>query len=443
MGRWLLIFFAGLFVLAWSIRRDLRYSAAYPGDLRNRVVGARLIEDGRLPYFYKWKKGDGLRYYDPHNFDTLMVSNITLSPFYHQLLIPIADQPQARIINYWLIGEYLLLALMAVVFFRWAGTTGQKQAVIGVALLFLLTNAWKNHIAEGQSYLLIPALATGFYACLRQPRQWAWGLVAGALAGAMLLIRPNAIFFFLPFVLLLRRYPRSWWLAGCVPLILLAGWTLGSHRQRELWLDYRHMAAETIKLHQHDHPTLAVNDADPRYAFWEGIDKPAADRLSDTGIERVRTENGNVFEFVYLVFHRFLPAAVWTAAALLLIAAACGFFYVFHRPMSSVSLAQMAIFGFCLYMITDLFSPIYRYTYNEVQWLFPIFLAAATAQRRYRVVYAIIGAGLLLGIVHLSFVKMENTIGEYAILASLLGLSLLPERVWPPNPTPTSPPVAA
>ncbi len=431
MGRWLLLFVAGLFVLAWSIRRDLRYSAAYPGDLRNRVVGARLIEDGRLPYFYKWKKGDGLRYYDPHNFDTLAVSNITLSPFYHQLLIPIADQPQARIIDCWLVGEYLLVVLMAVGFFRWAGTPGQKQAVIVVALLFLLTNAWKNHIAEGQTYLLIPALATGFYACLRQPRHWVWGLVAGLIAGVLLLVRPNAIFFFLPFALLLRRYPRNWWLAGCIPLILLAGWTLGSHRQRELWLDYRHMAAETIKLHQHNHPTLAVNDADPRYPFWEGIDKVAEDRMSETGIEMVRTENGNVFEFVYLLFHRFLPPAVWTAAALLLIAVAGGCFFIIHRPTSSVPLTQLAMLGFCVYMITDLFSPIYRYTYNEVQWLFPLFLMAAMAQWRYRRIYAVFLAGLLLGIVHFPFVKMGYTIGEYLILASLLSFSLLPERAWP------------
>jgi hypothetical protein len=44
--------------------RDARYEKLYPGDLRNRVVGARLIYDGKSPYFYKWQPQDGMRYYN-------------------------------------------------------------------------------------------------------------------------------------------------------------------------------------------------------------------------------------------------------------------------------------------------------------------------------------------------------------------------------------------
>src|SRR5438445_9849442 len=90
-------------VLAYALYRDIRVEQRYYGsDLRNRVVGARLIKDGRSPYFYKWRIADGVRYYDPDNFDPDncehdSISVITATPFFHHLLSPIADQPQSRL----------------------------------------------------------------------------------------------------------------------------------------------------------------------------------------------------------------------------------------------------------------------------------------------------------------------------------------------------------
>jgi len=201
--------------------------------------------------------------------------------------------------------------------------------------------------------------------------------------------------------------------------------------------------SEHVKASQDLHPAIAGHDPDPHYTFWEGIDKPAEDRLSETGTEEVHIENGNVFVLANLLFHLRLPPTVWTAAGLVLMAVCCCCFYFFNRPFTSLPLAQLAVFAFCLYMIGDLFSPVYRHQYYEVQWIFPLFIAAATWRRRFLPAYVAVVTGLLLGILHFPFLRMQNTMGEYLILASLLALSLLPERVWPRNPTPTGPPVAA
>ena len=68
-------------IAGWSVYRDIHLEQQYPSDLRNRVVGARLEKDHASPYFYTWKTGDPLRYYDPSNWqqpgDSTMVSNIT------------------------------------------------------------------------------------------------------------------------------------------------------------------------------------------------------------------------------------------------------------------------------------------------------------------------------------------------------------------------------
>jgi hypothetical protein len=423
MGRWLILLIAGALILAWALRRDIRYSKAYPGDLRYRVVGARLVRDGHLPYQYKWRPGDGLRYYDPDNFDSLKAANITVSPFYLHLLAPIADLPQSQIIGIWLVSEYLLLAMMTVLAISWTKKTGQKQTVLAFALLFLLTNAWKLHIAYGQTYLWIAALAMLFYACLRQPPRFAWGLVAGTLAATLVLIRPNTIIFFLPFLFLARRYPRSWWIALALPPLLLAGWTVGSKTERELWWGYNDLVHEYEKWSQDLGPATAHNVPDPHFARWEGIDKPAADSLSTHATEKIYTENGNAFVLFRLLFHRQLPPLFWIGTALVLIAVALGVFYVRHRPFTALPPEQLAIVAFCCYMITDLLSPIYRHQYYTVQWFFPLLLTAATATRPQRKWIGGLSVCLLLIAIHIPFLRMQNTLAEYSIMALLLTLN--------------------
>jgi len=423
MGRWLILLIAAAGILGWSLRRDCRYSKAYPGDLRYRVVGARLVRDGHLPYQYKWKPGDGFRYYDPDNFDTLKAANITVSPFYLHLLAPIADLPQSEIINIWLISEYGILAMMTVLALCWAKTTGQKQTVLAFALLFLLTNAWKLHIAYGQTYLWVPAIAMLFYACLRQPPRFVWGMAAGAVAAALVLIRPNTIVFFLPFLFLARRYPRSWWLALAIPPLLLAGWTVSNKTERELWWGYNELVQEYEKWSQGLGPATANNAPDPRFAHWEGIDKPLADSLSVHATEKIYTENGNAFVGVKSIFHWQPPPTFWIAAMLILIAAAMAAFYNRHRPFAALPLEQIAIFAFCGYMITDLLSPIYRHQYYTVQGFFPLLLAASAWTGPRRNWLWGLAACILVIAIHLPGLKMQNTVAEYSIGAMLLILT--------------------
>jgi hypothetical protein len=425
LNRWLILLVAGLGVLAWAIPRDIRYTRAYPVDLRNRVVGARLEKDGRLPYFYKWRPADGLRYYDPRNFDNWTASNITASPFFHHLLSPVADQPQATLLAGWLVSEYALLAGMTVLCFFLAKTTVQKQWVLGVSLLFLLTSAWKMHVSVAQIYLWIPAGALLFYACLHQPPRLAWGLAAGTLAAALVLIRPNMIFFFGPMVFLARRYPRSWWMAFFLPPLLGAGWVFGSPQERGLWREYGQLLQESVRVHQGLDPAVAVNAPDPHFAGWEGIDVAGAKKQADS-TEKLYLETSNAFILARYFTHRRPPPFVWPVAAVLLVIALGVCFYFKHRPFETLPVSQVLIFAFCLYMMVDLFSPIYRIQYYSVQWLFPLLVAAMSAGARQWRWMGLLAGYLILTTIHLPWGGKQNTLEEYALLAVLLGFSLIP-----------------
>jgi hypothetical protein len=136
---WLILLICYAIILMHAIPRDILLEKQYCGDLRGRVVGARLIKDGKSPYFYKWKKEDSTRYYDPANFTTFKVSNLTGTPFLHHLLFPLAELPERRISLIWLTFEYFIFFGMVALALLYCNTDRQRQAVLIFSCLFLLT----------------------------------------------------------------------------------------------------------------------------------------------------------------------------------------------------------------------------------------------------------------------------------------------------------------
>ena len=112
-------------------------------------------------------------------------------------------------------------------------------------------------------------------------------------------------------------------------------------------------------------------------------------------------------------------------------------FCIRHRPFQTLSLEQLALLGYCCYMLGDLFSPVVnRHQYPGVQWLFPVLLAVATLRKGQRVSLAALAMGLLLNIFHFPLLKMRNTTGEYLLLLVLVVLSLAHGETATPKPPP-------
>jgi hypothetical protein len=441
MRRRLLLLVAVLAVLGYTIQRDIRFEKGYTGDLRNRVTGARMIKDGRSPYFYKWRKGDGLRYYDPENFNSVRPANMTSTPVLYRLLSPLAELPQSIISVCWLVLEYLILAGITLFALYRARSGLQKQLVLLVFLLALLTNGWKEQVANGQTYLLVPLFAMLFLVFWEKDDHPVWAIAAGIAAACLVLIRVNTLLFFLPFLFMTRWHTRSWLLVFFIPIGLFTAWTLSTAHERGLWRDYFANVSEATTLNQAEHPALQVNEPDPRFPVWEGVDTMESYRYMQAPPARIYSENGNFFVFYKLVFHRTLPVATLALLSFLLVVSLGALFYFHHRVPDSPQLPAAAVFGFCLFMIADLFSPIYRHQYYTVQWFLPLLIAAANFSYRERSEYALLLLGLLLNCFHLPFIKMQNSIGEYLILFILLRLSML--SAWPEKPNPLQARVSA
>jgi hypothetical protein len=436
MRRWLLIGISLLAVVVYAVTRDLQFEKDYASDLRNRVTGARIVKDGGSPYFYKWKPGDGLRYYDPQNFNRSRGSNMSSTPMLYHLLSPLVEWPQATISHIWLGIEYgMLFALTAFCLYR-ATTVAGKQTVLLVMGLVLLSNPWKDQVSVGQTYLCIPFLAMLFLLLADNEESPVRGFFAGTAAMCLVGIRFNTALFFLPFLFVFSCYSRKWLLCFSAPLVLFLCWALGSAHERGLWQDYYRYITRATRSDQGLIVDNASNAPDPKYPVWEGIDTLVSHRYGQHPPARVYSENGNAFVIYENIFHRKMPIGLMATLAVVSVAACFLFFYFRTRPSVDPDVYRATLLGFCLFMIPDIFSPIYRHQYYTLQWVLPLMLAAGRINARQKVFYGLLLAGLLLNCFHLPLLKMQNTIGEYLILLVLLLIAADPAGVGNGKPLP-------
>ncbi len=405
-------------IIAHSVYRDIQLEKQYPGDLRNRVVGARLQKDGKLPYFYFWTPRDGTRYVDPgnRNQSSAFLSNITASPFFHQLLYPLCDLPQRTISRIWMWLQYFFLAGMVLMICSLTGDHAKRLVISGVAVLFTITEAWKNLISAGQIYLFVALLISCIIAGLVNNKKP--GIIFASLcAVALVLCRPIALVVFIPFLVQYKKH-ILFLLASISGLALYILFVLFTPYENTLWKSYYRAVEMHAQYHQHPLPESEIPRG-PRVAQEEGFDFSEIEKNAEEHPITIDSECGNAFLFYEYFFHRKMPISMMGILSVILVISLCGaFFYVSgkHPPQP----LQIMILGFLLYLIAEFFSPIHRHQYNTVQW-FPVVLAGLLLLKDWRKTASLLlFLGLLLNIINIPWILMRHTLGELCWLLGLL-----------------------
>ena len=118
---------------------DIQNTLTYIGtDLRNRVVGARLIIDGIDPYFFKWVPGFSDRFYDPLDVPSQILSKLSVPPTVLALHSIMARLPYMQQKILWLIVQWAAFAGIVTIFFK-SNTSGLKRNLILIVSFFLPT----------------------------------------------------------------------------------------------------------------------------------------------------------------------------------------------------------------------------------------------------------------------------------------------------------------
>ncbi len=211
-------------------------------DLRNRVVGARVMLRGGDPYTYRWRPGAPETLLDPTVPVKGPISKVTVTPavlLVHCVFAPMGYLSQEYI---WFFIELALYAALVWVSVSQAGDAVSRAAILLAALIFSCSYAWRLHVDAGQVYILFAFLAVAAAALLRKPgvaREFGAGFLAGLLSS----LRPNYA--------LLALAPLA-----CGRLYCLAGMALGGAVgvagplaiSRTVWVEYFHLISRYLTI---------------------------------------------------------------------------------------------------------------------------------------------------------------------------------------------------
>lgn len=408
-------------LLTHSIYRDIHIEKQYTVDLRNRVVGARLQKDRKLPYNYSFQPIEGPRYFDIQNYnrDSSGVSNVTASPFFHELLFPICNLQEATISKIWLWLQYFLLACMIFMFSTLSHDPKYKLLVLNIGIIFTSTEAWKSLIKCGQLYFVVAFLICCIITGLVSNKKS--GIVfAGICATAFVLARPFGIIILIPFLLFYKKY-ILFLAVSFTGLILYSLFVMNDLYEKSLYLNY----ANSMKMHVFFHQNALTNPPGiPEGKIlsirkFEGIDFDEVNRQIHDHPIKVYSENGNFFILYYYLTHKKITLT-WLFILSAGIILSLNILFYFHSKKYQAQKLQIILFGFTMYMIAELLGPVTRHQYNTVQW-FPLILTGFLALPGwFNRISFLLFAGLLLNIVNISWLPVRHTLGEFCWLTGMI-----------------------
>lgn len=379
------ILFQGLGVaLLFSLAIDLHLTLKYGGvDLRDKVVGARSIVEGRSLYFDPWRPGEPERFADPMVPPGAEMTRYTGTPFQALVMAPLGALSfrQARLV--WLFVQYGLLLLAIILAHRAFAMPGRDTVIATTAIAFVLlaSTSWHLHVERGQVYVIFTFLIAALFSALAQNRMG----MAGVLCTLLVLFKPTYAVMLLPLVLRLTwrmAAGAAGTIAGMVGLFALLPNGLRA------WVEYRDAMTIWSGLIGRGEPPSMAPDA---FVYPETIEG-----LANLGHHHpMEFENGSIGTILYakgLLLPGWMPYAVLVAILLF-----AGLWY--GRSLLRAGRAELLLLGFCCWTVLMMLLPVPRFDYQLVHWTAPvIFLLLTWRERSFNWNIALLlAAALVLG----------------------------------------------
>lgn len=386
------LFVASLLAAAVAVGISWHDINHYPGaDLRNRVVGARLMLEGANPYVNPPLRDSPRTLIDPTaqymGYSTCVEPPTFLLLTAAHVGLPYPMQRRLMFMVDWL----SLLACMALLARTVRPMSTRWAFVTGAMLVFACGYFWRLHVERGQKYVLF-ALALSLFAFLvthKRGDRISHGVVLGIAAA----LRPTVGIVILPLLLLGR------WRSAGATVIVAGGCALATLPVggMQIWRDY----FDQIDRHQRMVVGLSVPQPNPQlrredvliegYDFTKMLDHKAGNLVIFS-----------LFGYIFRTFpsvneslsHASLPALGRAIAAALAVV----WLVVVWLARSRMPRAPtVAMLGIMLVLLLDYFVP-QRWSYADVMFLPAIALALPWLRRRASVwLSALLCAGLLLG----------------------------------------------
>lgn len=353
----MLLVFA-VFVAVVGLMNDIKNTTVYGGgDLRNRVVGARLVSTNKDPYFFDWteKYSDTLR--DPNNIPDFKANRVTVTPGTLQIYSIFSSLSYKTQRYIWTFIQWLLL-LSSIYLFTLTTKDINSKKLIWILNLFFIAGSfiWRIHIERGQIYIFYVFLIALSYAFLKMKNIKFNIFISGFIIGYSVVLRPPLLLFAIPFLI------RKKWnfifgkftgiLVGTISTLLYAGLAT--------WKSY----FKAMPLHRKLH--LGLIELEPKILKEEIIES-----MDNLGLlARLPISNYSVQSIFYDFFNIRISTFALGFSLILIIALFIFLIYKFRISHNEL----LFLFGAILLIISEFFVPGPRFSYNNVIWIVPISL---------------------------------------------------------------------
>jgi hypothetical protein len=373
------------------------YTLNYGGvDLRQRIVGARMINEERSPYKGEWKQGDSERLIDP-NGKMQNANGVTLAPGSLYVLYLFSGFDYFSIRAIWLVIQYLLLGYIFLYFFLRTEDSRKLLFLVISPVFFFCSSFWFLHIERGQIYILYAFLFTLLYQFYRSPKPDG-SFVAGVILAIAIYSRPSFAVLIIPFLFAGKRY--LWYgFFSCALLLSVDVWL-----HLDWWKDYLNTLSIFSKPAISSDSIASTAQFPPLIEGMDNLTKYKTD-FACGGMKPLR---------VYLE-DSFNPSPVFYAIIYSLIVLLLTVF--FRKRLNSPT--RILLFGFALYITAEYIMPAPRGAYNLVQWIFPVFLLLnEKLLSTTRLVLLIVGLCLVTN--YPFYLPLLQDLGELLLLYCLL-----------------------
>ncbi len=324
-------------------------------DLRNRVVGTRVLLEGNDPYFFKWEQETPEVIVDARDFySNFPMSRLTVPPTILMLHAPFAGVTYKTQQILWAIMQWILLLMSIIMLSNTTDSIMRKKVIWIIGLLLIASSFfWRVHVDKGQIYILFVFLISLSYWLSKRKEN---DLLSGFVLGLTVSFRPTVILMGIPFLIKRRWKLIISGLAGILVSIISSLLIA----PLSIWKSY----FSSMEFHEKFHLLIMQ----PAYGFFnknnvDGIKNAifAADLpQEDSSIQDILRiffdlkVKANILELSLIICILILTVLLW------------------KRIVKTKSDVTLFYIGFVFVIISSFFLPAARLSYINVYWLLPL-----------------------------------------------------------------------
>lgn len=396
LHRYLLFFFCYFFISSLVYYLGLA-EFNYFVDLRNRIVGSRLMDLGMNPYYFKWSPAYPVTLCDPIDICNYRNNLTTIPPSLLWLIRPISRLDYTSIGYIWVLIHYLFFLLIVLPIHNVFKDEASRSRVLAAGIILLLTPQWSETILKGQIHYLLPTAVSLMIFTASGESRYKY-FTCGLLLALAVWVRPNAVLL-LPFLFFCRLDKKQFF--GAVTLAAIFLGTLEWYFHFDYWVSFYHTCKEWVQ----------NNVADISWQFCH-LDIVTEGKSLEGSMRALfyvsnQSEHGNIFHLVQSKYDYSVPPL----PLLMVFIATFAVLIWFSFRYKFRNIGDALFIGYFAYWMAAVTSPILRLTYYFPE-VFPIILVFAgnyfSMNRIERFVFNAACASLVLDLIPINLVVAES-----------------------------------